>query len=198
MIPIFHCCNCCSRANRTMTAGFLITAFLLRLTVALPAPHSSENTNVPYQQSWPTPSETYCPESSTGQPQTSPVSTSTLSSVTTISSITVPTPASSGDYACATVSSLVAVAATASPSGVPRIPARIAWDCAQSVPLNATAGRLMALRSTMCRRGRYFKTNSYRNSLGAVSGAIHKLADNDVLPEESTSWLPGTRRGRLW
>ena len=198
MIPIFHCCNCWSRANRTMTAGFLITAFLLGLTVALPAPHFSENTNIPYQQSWPTPSETYCPESSTGQPQTSPVSTPTLSSVTTTSSITVPTPASSGDYACATVSSLVAVAATASPSGVPRIPARIAWDCAQSVPLNATAGRLMALRSTMCRRGRYFKTNSYRNSLGAVSGAIHKLADNDVLPEESTSWLSGTRRGRLW
>jgi hypothetical protein len=161
-----------------MTAGFLITAFLLRLTVALPAPHFSENTNIPYQQSWPTPSKTYCPESSTGQPQTSPVSTS----------------ASSGDYACATVSSLVAAAAAASSSGVPRIPAQIAWDCTRSVPLNATAGRLMALRTTMGRRGRCFKTNSDRNSLGAVSGAIHKLADNDVLPEESTSWLPGTCR----
>ena len=195
MIAIFHCCNCCSRANRTMTAGFLIAAFLLSLTVARPAPHYSENTNIPYQQSWPTRSETYCPESSTEQPQTSPVLTSTLSSVTITSSTTVPTPTSSGDYACATVSSLVAAASS---SGVPKIPAKIAWDCIQSVPLNATAGRLMALRTTMCRRGRCFKTNSDRNPLGAVSGTIHKLADNNVLPEESTSWLPGTCRGRLW
>jgi hypothetical protein len=193
-----------------MTASFLIAAFLLDLTVALPAPYFSESTNgfgapsiesatsIPYQQSWPTLSKTYCPESSTGQPQTSPGSTSTLSSVTITNSTTVPTPASSGDYACATVSSLVAAAAAASSSGVPRIPAQIAWDCAQSVPLNATAGRLMASRTTVCRRRRNFKTNSDRNSLGAVSGTIHKLADNDVLPEESTSWLPGTRRGRLW
>jgi hypothetical protein len=67
--------------------------------------------------------------------------------VTTTSSTTVPTPTSSGDYACATVSSLVAAAAATSTSGVPRIPAQIAWDCIRSVPLNATAGRLMALRN---------------------------------------------------
>jgi hypothetical protein len=188
-------------------AGFLTTAFLLGLTVALPAPHLSESTSgfgapsiesatsIPYQQSWPTPGKTDYSEPSTGQPQTSPGSTSTVSSATIT---TVSTPASSGDYACATVSSLVAAAAAASSSGVPRIPAGVAWDCIQSVPLNATAGRLMTLRSTMCGRGHGFKTNSDRDSLGAVSGAIHKLADDDVLPEESASWLPTTRRRRLW
>jgi len=89
-----------------MMAGFLTTAFLLGLTIALPAPHFSESTSgfgapsiesatsIPYQQSWPTPGKIYHPESNTEQPQTSPGSTSTVSSVTTTSSTTVSTPAS--------------------------------------------------------------------------------------------------------
>jgi hypothetical protein len=143
--------------------GFLAAAFLLGLTVALPAPESisgsgtpsiESTSGIPYQQSWPTPGNTYySSESKTGQPQTSPGSTSTLSSATITSSTTVSTPANSGNYACATVSSLVAAAVAASPSRAPRIPAQVAWDCIQSVPLNATAGRLMALRTTTCRRG---------------------------------------------
>jgi hypothetical protein len=96
-------------------------------------------TSAPHQPG-PT-SNTAYPESNVVQLTTagssSPASVSTSSSAAGYT----PSPTSSGEYACATVSALVAAAATASPSvAVPIIPAQIAWDCLQSVPLNATAG----------------------------------------------------------
>ena len=52
------------------------------------------------------------------------------------SSITTPAP-TSPNMACATVSSMVAAATG---SAVPTVPASVAWDCIQSVPLNALSG----------------------------------------------------------
>lgn len=74
--------------------------------------------------------------------ETSATAISTTSSVAVSSTITsAPTSFSSANMACATVSSLVAAATG---SGIPQVPAQVAWDCIQSVPLNATSGlRLM-------------------------------------------------------
>src|SRR2546423_11079680 len=151
-------------------------ALLVSLAVAAPnflwssgtGPGIESATSAPYQP-WPSSSTTHA-ESST----------------TVLGPTTSPTPTSSGNYACATVSSLVA---EASVSAVPTIPAQIAWDCLQSVPLNATAGRLKDFRTAFDCGGASFNSNYDRNSLGAVLGALHQVANDDVLPEESAFWL---------
>ena len=79
---------------------------------------------------WPWPAPTW------SSPSTSPTLAPSVSYNTyNATSTTASSPTSSENFACASVSSLVATATAA----VPTIPASIAWDCLQSVPLNATA-----------------------------------------------------------
>ena len=118
----------------------LFASALLGITLAAPQYESWAAWSVPEsvptsKHEWPSTGYSWMPSSSVPYASATPTSPSPAVSTSAPPAVSTTTPVAPENYACASVSALVATATAA----VPTIPAQVAWDCLQSVPLNATA-----------------------------------------------------------